>query len=85
MNKVIEGDTYIIGNKENLWKYFKNEIIRQLDDNTLDFEEMRYNVDDMLEVFDFIQDDEAIDPDTIIKVEQHVMGGFVYHIMKEVE
>ena len=37
MKNVIYEDDYLIGNKENIWKFFKEEINRQLQDNTIDF------------------------------------------------
>lgn len=85
MKNVIYEDDYLIGSKENIWKSFKEEINRQLQDNTLDFEVLKTNINDMLEIMENIQENDDIYGNTLLKIKEQAMGGFTYSILKECE
>lgn len=83
MKNVIYEDDYLIGSKENIWKFFKEEFCRQLQDNTIDFEELKNNFDEILELMRKIQENDDIYGNTLLKIKEQAMGGFTYSILKE--
>lgn len=83
MKNVIFEDDYLIGSKENIWKFFKEEFCRQLQDNTIDLEELKNNFDEILEVMRKIQENNDIYGNTLLKVKGQAMGGLTYSILKE--
>lgn len=83
-NVIYENDGFI-GTKDNLWKYFKEEIKRQLDDNTIDFEELKNNFSDILEVMEKIQENQDIYGNTLLIIKESPMGSLYYKILEEVE
>lgn len=85
MKNIIYENDAIIGTKENLWKSFKEEIKRQLDDNTIDFEELKNNFSDIMEVMGKIQDNQDIYNNTLLIIKESPMGSLYYKILEEVE
>lgn len=83
MNNIIYDNEKIIGTMENIWKFFKEEITREMQDNTISFEVMQHNFNDMLEVMKELEQDKNIYPNTLIKIEEHPMGGYIYKTLKE--
>ena len=83
MNNIIYEGDYLIGTKENIWKYFKEEINMQLDDNTIDFEELKNNFSNIMEVMGEIQENQDIYNNTLLKIKECAMGGFTYSVLKE--
>lgn len=82
MNNIIYDNEKIIGTLENIWKFFKEEINRQMQDNTISFEELHYNTNEILELMEELEENK-IDSDTLIQIEEHPMGGYVYKTIEE--
>lgn len=85
MKNVIYESDYLLGTKENIWKYFKEEINKQLQDNTIDFENLKENVNNMLEVMEEIQENQDIYNNTLLMIKENVYGNLYYKILKEDE
>lgn len=85
MKNVIYKNDYLLGTKENIWKYFKEEINKQLQDNTIDFENLKTNVNNMLEVMEEIQENQGIYNNTLLMIKENVYGDLYYKILKEDE
>ena len=83
-NKVIYEDDYIIGSKENIWRSFKEEINRELQDNTIYLEVLKTNINDMLEVMIELDNNNNIYNNTLVKIKECSMGGYTYTILEEV-
>ena len=83
MKNVIYENDGLIGTKENLWKNFKEEIIRQLQDNTIDFEELKNNFSDIMEVMGKIQENQDIYNNTLLIIKENPMGNLYYKVLKE--
>lgn len=84
-NKVIYEDDYIIGSKENIWSSFKEEINRELQDNTVYLEVLKTNINDILEVMIELDNNNNIYNDTLVKIKECPMGGYTYTILEEVK
>lgn len=85
MEKVIYENDGLIGTKENIWKCYKEEIKRQLDDNTIDFDELKNNFSDILEVMEQIQENQDIYNNTLLIIKEHPMGSLYYKTLEEVD
>ena len=85
MKNVIYEDDSLIGTKDNIWKYFKEEIVLQIQDNTLGFEDVKSNINNMLQVMNEIQENENIYGNTLLKIRLNAFGDFYYKILEEVE
>ena len=83
MEKVIYENDGLIGTKENLWKYFKEEIKRQLDDNTIDFETLQDNINNILEVMKQIQENQDIYGNTLLIIKQNNFEDLYYKTLEE--
>lgn len=84
-NKVIYEGDYIIGSKENIWRFFKEEINRELNDNTIYLEVLKTNINDMLEVMVELENNHDIYDNTLVKIKECSMGGYTYKILEEVK
>lgn len=84
MEKILMVDDAIVGTMENIWKSYKEELKRQMDDNTISFEELRHNFMDILEVMEKMENEE-IYPNTLVKIKENAMGGLTYKILEEVD
>lgn len=85
MKNVIYENDGLIGTKENLWKNFKEEFCRQLQDNTIDFDELKNNFDEILEIMKKIQENQDIYNNTLLIIKESPMGSLYYKILKESE
>lgn len=85
MKNVIYENDGLIGTKENLWKNFKEEFCRQLQDNTIDFDELKNNFDEILEVMRKIQENQDIYNNTLLIIKESPMGSLYYKVLEEVE
>ncbi len=83
MEKVLFIDDAIVGTMENIWKSYKEELKRQMDDNTISFEELRHNFMDILEVMERLEEDVDVYSNTLIKIKENAMGGLTYKILEE--
>lgn len=83
MNNIIMIDDAIVGTMENIWKSYKEELKRQMDDNTISFEELRHNFMDILEVMERLEEDVDVYSNTLIKIKENAMGGLTYKILEE--
>lgn len=83
MKNVIYENDGLIGTKENIWKYFKEEINKQLQDNNIDFETVRCNINDMLQVMEEIQENNDIYGNTLLIIKESPMGNLYYKTLKE--
>lgn len=77
-DRLIIEDESIIGTANDILKYFKDEIKLQLDDNTLSFEEIRYNTNLILELLENLEKDNNIVDSKKIEVTYNPMGNFQY-------
>lgn len=84
MNNVIYVNEKLIGTKKDIWKYFKEEINRQLEDNAISFEELKDNINAMLDVMEKIQENENIYEETLLSINEY-FGGFNYKVLEEVD
>lgn len=84
VKNVIYNSDYIIGTKENIWKSFKEEIINELNDNTIDFEVLQTNINDIINIMKDIQENEDVYPETYLKISECAMGGYTYKVLEEV-
>lgn len=85
MKNIIYENDYLLGTKKNIWKYFKEEINKQLQDNTIDFENLKENVNNMLEVMEEIQENQDIYDNTLLMIKENVYGNLYYKTLKEDE
>lgn len=85
MKNVIYENDGLIGTKDNLWNYFKEEIKRQLEDNTIDFDELKNNFSDIMEVMEKIQENKDIYGNTLLIIKENPMGNLYYKELLEVE
>lgn len=73
-------ETVFTGTVSDLLKKFIEEIKRQLDDNTLSFEEIHYNINIILDLFEELEKDEAICDKSRVIITVHPMGSFIYEL-----
>ena len=85
MEKILMIDDAIVGTMENIWKSYKEELKRQMDDNTINFEELKRNFTDILDVMEQMEDDMNIYPNTLVIIKENAMGGLNYKILEEVD
>lgn len=85
MNNVIMYDDSIVGTFEDLWKNFKEELKRQMEDNTISFEELRHNFTDILELMEEMESDKDIYSNTLVKIQENAMGGLNYKKLEEID
>lgn len=85
MKNVIYENDGLIGTKDNLWKYFKEEIKRQLDDNTIDFDELKNNFSNIMEVMGEIQENQDIYGNTLLIIKENPMGNLYYKTLEEAD
>ena len=83
MKNVIFNDNDIIGTYENVWKFFKEEIKRQMDDNGISFQELNSNFKDILNIMEEIENDGDIYSNTLIVIKESPMGNLYYKVLKE--
>lgn len=81
MENLIINDTEIIGKIEDIEKYFKNEMVRELKEDIC-FEVMQKNFQDMFDIILEIQENEqeAYNNNDLFLIKENSMGGFVYDI-----
>ena len=85
MEKIIMVDDAIVGTMENIWKSYKEELKRQMDDNTISFEELKRNFTDILDVMEQMEDDMNIYPNTLVIIKENAMGGLNYKRLEEID
>lgn len=85
MNNIIVNDEEIIGKLEYIYKYFKEEIKKQLDDNNLSMEEIKQNFDEIFLILIEIEEKEQDNYDEIFKVVYNPMGAYQYKVLKEID
>lgn len=85
MKNIIMIDDAIIGTMEDIWKSYKEELKRQMDDNTISFEELRHNFTDILVVMEQMESDADIYPNTLVKIQENAMGGLNYKRLEEID
>ena len=76
---IIENDESVTGTIDDLKKYFKDELARQLMDD-LDYEDLRDNIKNTIELLDNLYEDtenEIFTDNDILKVSVCPMGGFI--------
>ena len=86
MSDIIYNDIELIGSIENIEKFFKEEMKREINDN-LSFEEMKYNFNDIFDIILTIQEKEQenINNNCLFKIIECPMGGFIYSVLKEIK
>ena len=85
MEKILMIDDAIVGTMENIWKSYKEELKRQMDDNTINFEELKRNFTDILDVMEQMEGDINIYPNTLVKIQENAMGGLNYKRLEEID
>lgn len=82
MNNVIEFDDKYIGMVKDIRKAYREEISNQALNYDLDEEEIKYNLDLILDLLVNIQD---LEEDTLIEVKYNPMGSYQYTIYEQKE
>ncbi len=89
MKNIIETDTSFIGTYKDLEELFRQEMIYQLQNGDLDFEELKYNFQNIFEVFLRIEKNEnenkLYDNDYLVEIKECPMGGYSYDIYKKIK
>lgn len=82
MNNIIEFDDKHIGMVRDIRKTYREEISHQALNNDLDEEEIKYNINLILDLLVDIQD---LEEDTLIEVKYNPMGSYQYTIYEQKE
>ena len=85
MEKILMIDDAIVGTMENIWKSYKEELKRQMDDNTISIEELKRNFTDILDVMEQMEDDTNIYPNTLVIIKENAMGNLYYKRLEEID
>lgn len=85
MKNVIYVNDALIGTYEDIWKSYKEELKRQMDDNTISFEELKRNFMDILDVMEQMEDDINIYPNTLVIIKENAMGNLYYKRLEEID
>lgn len=85
MNNIIVNDEEIIGKLEYIYKYFKEEMKKQLDDNDLSIEEIKQSFDEIFLILIEIEENEQDNYDEIFKIVLNSMGAYQYKVLKEID
>lgn len=80
MNKILELDNGHIGIVQDIRKAYREEISHQALNDDLDEEEIKYNINLILDLLVDIQD---LEEDTLIKVVYNPMGAYQHTIYEE--
>lgn len=86
MNNLIIKDEYIIGCIEDIENNFRKEIKNISSNYDYDFEEIKYAINNLIDVILVIQENEQdnINNNCLFKIEPLPMGGYTYKVLKEV-
>lgn len=85
MNNIIVNDEEIIGKLEYIYKYFKEEMKKQLDDNDLSIEEIKQSFDEIFLILIEIEENEQDNYNEIFKIVLNSMGAYQYKVLKEID
>lgn len=87
MTNVIYNDDEIIGRIDDLEKYTREELKRQLDDWGIEPSEIIENTKQLMGVIQEIRDNEqdAYNDDALFRITKHPMGSYMYKVLKERE
>ena len=84
MENVLFYEDAIVGTMENIWKNYKEELRKQMEDNTISFEELKNNFNEILEVMEEMENDTNVCFDTLVKIQENAMGCLYYKVLEEV-
>ena len=84
MNNLIYNDDEIIGRIDDLEKYMREELKRQLDEWDIEPNEIIDNTKDLMGIIQEIRDNEQDNFDELIRIFKNPMGNYTYKVLKEV-
>lgn len=85
MKNVIYINDSLIGTYEDIWKYYKEELIAQMNDNGISFQELNNNFSEILSLMEKLEDNKDIYSNTLISIKETPMGSLTYKVLKEEE
>ena len=85
MKNVIYINDSLIGTYEDIWKYYKEELITQMNDNEISFQELNNNFSEILSLMEKLEDNKDIYSNTLISIKETPMGSLTYKVLKEEE
>lgn len=85
MKNVIYINDSLIGTYEDIWKYYKEELINQMNDNGISFQELNNNFSEILSLMEKLEDNKDIYSNTLISIKETPMGSLTYKVLKEDE
>lgn len=85
MKNVIYINDSLIGTYEDIWKYYKEELINQMNDNGISFQELNSNFSEILSLMEKLEENKDIYSNTLISIKETPMGSLTYKVLKEDE
>ena len=83
MKNVLYTKDVLIGTWEDIWKNYKEELKRQMDDNGVSFQELNSNFRDILNLMDDIESNGDIYSTTLLMIKETPMGSLTYKVIEE--
>ena len=85
MSSIIYNDNEIIGRIDDIEKYIRNELKKQLDDWSIEADEIIENTKSMMYIIAEIRENEqeAYNDDALFRIYEHPMGGYEYKVLVE--
>lgn len=83
MKNVLYTKDLLIGTWEDIWKHYKEELISQMNDNGISFQELNSNFRDILNLMDDIESNGDIYSTTLLMIKENPMGSLTYKVIEE--
>lgn len=83
MKNVIYVNDALIGTYEDIWKNYKEELKKQMDDNGVSFQELNSNFREILNLMEDIETNVDIYSNTLLMIKETPMGSLKYKVIEE--
>ena len=83
MKNVLYTKDLLIGTYEDIWKNYKEELKRQMDDNGVSFQELNSNFREILNLMEDIECNTDIYSTTLLMIKETPMGTLKYKVIEE--
>lgn len=83
MKNVLYTKDVLIGTYEDIWKNYKEELISQMNDNGISFQELNSNFREILNLMEDIESNRDIYFTTLLMVKETPMGSLKYKVIEE--
>lgn len=83
MKNVIYVNDALIGTYEDIWKNYKEELKKQMDDNGISFQELNNNFKEILWLMERLEEDKNVYSNSLIMIKETPMGTLTYKVIKE--